>query len=158
MALSLITDRTEADVGRVRYLLSRYATGTITADEITEFATNLKGSYNYTDLNRVTAAMYLLASDLRGIAGSDVTVSAKNDWVETDIPRASEMQLYLDDVRRLRVAIGYTVGMPTVPDTMLGFGWMEANDLEKILLMIEDLLERIQLSWRYAGEIFAGEV
>ena len=61
----LITDRTQADVDRVRYLASLWDPATRTwcgtAEEAAEWRSGPKGAYNAKDLNRVTlAASYLL--------------------------------------------------------------------------------------------------
>lgn len=63
---TLIIDRTEADVAAVSELVSKIVAGTATEEEIALFnAAAMKGAYNYTDLNRVTAAMEYLDEALR---------------------------------------------------------------------------------------------
>lgn len=55
---TLITDRKQSDVEYARALIGRITNGTATAEELAEWnAATLKGVYDYTDLNRVTAAM-----------------------------------------------------------------------------------------------------
>lgn len=55
---TLITDRQKSDADYARALIGRIAAGTATAEELAEWnAATLKGVYDYTDLNRVTAAM-----------------------------------------------------------------------------------------------------
>ena len=64
---TLITDRSQADVDAVRELLLKVSGGTATVEELAQF--NLakeKGAYNYTDLNRVTAAMDYINNQLVG--------------------------------------------------------------------------------------------
>lgn len=64
---TLITDRTQADVDRVRELIKKIMVGTASESELAEFnSAAMKGAYNYTDLNRVTAAMEALKSRLEG--------------------------------------------------------------------------------------------
>lgn len=50
---ALITDRTASDVSKAVILAQKISTGNATEAEITEFLTVMKGSYNYTDMNRV---------------------------------------------------------------------------------------------------------
>lgn len=57
---TLITDRTQSDVDRVKYLAQRITKGTATDAERAEYLTDLKGAYNASDLNRVTSAMEYL--------------------------------------------------------------------------------------------------
>lgn len=64
---TLITDRTYADVSRVKELSSKIRSGTASESELAEFnSAAMKGAYNYTDLNRVTAAMEALKAKLEG--------------------------------------------------------------------------------------------
>ena len=55
---TLITDRQKSDADYARALMGRITNGTATAEELAAWnAATLKGVYDYTDLNRVTAAM-----------------------------------------------------------------------------------------------------
>ena len=55
---TMITDRKKSDADYARALMGRITNGTATEEELSEWnAAILKGSYDYTDLNRVTAAM-----------------------------------------------------------------------------------------------------
>nr|WP_326216480.1 hypothetical protein [uncultured Oscillibacter sp.]DAZ27274.1 MAG TPA: hypothetical protein [Caudoviricetes sp.] len=55
---TLITDRKKSDADYARALMGRITNGTATEEELAEWnAAALKGVYDYTDLNRVTAAM-----------------------------------------------------------------------------------------------------
>lgn len=55
---TLVTDRTQADVAYAKALLNKLVDGTATEEERAEWNSfTLKGTYNHTDLNRVTAAM-----------------------------------------------------------------------------------------------------
>ena len=62
---SLITDRTQADVSRVEQIAAKIKAGTTSASELAEFnSASMKGAYNYTDLNRVTAAIKALKEQM----------------------------------------------------------------------------------------------
>ena len=64
---TLVTDRTQQDVAYVKQLIDKLVTGTATDAEKAEWNSfTLKGAYNHTDLNRVTAAMEYLKSRLEG--------------------------------------------------------------------------------------------
>lgn len=62
---TLITDRTEVDVQRWSSLKAKGWAGMTNAEKA-EWAASLKGSYNYTDLNRVTEAMDYINNQLVG--------------------------------------------------------------------------------------------
>lgn len=64
---TLVTDRTQQDVAYVKQLIDKLVTGTATDAEKAEWNSfTLKGAYNHTDLNRVTAAMEDLKLRLEG--------------------------------------------------------------------------------------------
>lgn len=155
--LNLITDRTRSDVTRVSYLAARVSAGTATEAEKTEWASDLKGAYNASDLNRVGAAVAYVAGRLNGY-GYAVTVNPKQDWTGSDIPTAGQMAAYLQDVAALRGAIAVMASTPPTPDSASGLTWREANDIEKILLDVDELLTRMAAAWFYSGDLFAGEV
>lgn len=77
MMTNLIYDRTPEDVAEVRRLLAKLDPETgdgLTAAEQAEWDAGLKGAYNFTDLNRVEAAVKLLAAALTS-AGYPVAVT-----------------------------------------------------------------------------------
>lgn len=154
--LNLITDRTQADVDRVQYLAS-VGWENMTDAEKEEWSTPLKGAYNASDLNRVGAAVTYISNRLFEY-GYFVPVTAKQDWDKTGIPTQADMYLYLQNVRKLKAALdemGYT---PDVPEDMEHLTYQEANDIEKILVDLDFLLNNMVAAWFYAGELCAGEV
>lgn len=165
--LNLITDRTQADVERVAYLTGKVSVGTATAAELAEWQSDLKGAYNASDLNRVGAAVAYVAGRLTGY-GYAVTVNPKQDWQAADIttqesimadtPTQESMTAYLADVAALRAALTVAAGTPEVPEDMERLTWKEANDIEKILVDVDELLTRMAAAWFYSGELYAGEV
>lgn len=157
MDLNLITNRTQADVDRVATLTGRISAGTATAAELAEWQNDLKGAYNASDLNRVGAAVAYVAGRLNGY-GYAVTVNQKQDWTVSDIPTAGQMTSYLADVATLRGAIAVMASTPPTPDSANNLTWQEANDIEKILLDVDELLTRMAAAWFYSGDLYAGEV
>lgn len=155
--LNLITDRTQADVERVAYLTGKVSAGTATAAELAEWQSDLKGAYNASDLNRVGAAVAYVAGRLTGY-GYVVSVSPRQDWQVADIPSQESMTAYLADVAALRAALTVAAGTPEVPEDMERLTWKEANDIEKILVDVDELLTRMAAAWFYSGELYAGEV
>lgn len=155
--LYLITDRALADVDRIGQLAARINAGTATVAEQTEWASDLKGAYNASDLNRVGAAVAYVAGRLNGY-GYAVTVNPKQDWTGSDIPTAGQMAGYLRDVAALRGAIAVMDSTPPTPDSASGLTWQEANNIEQILLDVDELLTRMAAAWFYSGDLYAGEV
>lgn len=155
--MQLITDRVQADVDRVAQLAERVSAGTETEAEKTEWASDLKGAYNASDLNRVGAAVAYVAGRLNGY-GYAVTVTPKQDWTGSDIPTQESMTSYLADVAALRGAIAVMASTPPTPDSANNLTWQEANDIEQILLDVDELLTRMAAAWFYSGDLYAGEV
>ena len=133
--LSLITDRTRADV---------------------ENQTD-KGFYNASDLNRVGAAVQYVAERCAA-QGYAVAVSPKTDWLASDIPTASELETYRQNIATLRALIAVIKSTPETPETMRFLDYIKANDIERILLDLDTLLTNAALAWYQSGEIYAGEV
>lgn len=133
--LNLITDRTRADV---------------------ENKTN-KGFYNASDLNRVGAAVQYVAERFAA-QGYTAAVSPKTDWTEKDIPTASELETYRQNIVTLRALLAVMPTTPEAPDSMRFLDYIKANNIEQILLDLDTLLTNAALAWYQSGEIYAGEV
>ena len=155
--LRLITDRTQADVDRVRYLTRRINAGAATAAELEEYAGAMKGSYNAEDLNRVGAAVEYVANRLREY-GYAVNVQPKIDWRAGEITPPEQLEIYRGYVAALRAVLPVGKNTPETPKSMERLTYQKANDLEQILLDIDRLITNITLAWFYAGEVFSGEV
>ena len=135
--MELITDRTETDAVQ----------GT------------KKGVYSYADLNRVEMAVEEIAQQIATL-GFALQFQTKTDWqlpenftVES-WPVESQMRRYLKNIADIkRVFL-----IPTqIPDSMDKLDWRGANNIEKVLLTAFDRITGIKQSFRYSGEIYAGE-
>ena len=60
-----ITDRTQADVDRVKQLAEKAKSGTWTEEEQAEWASGMKGALSYTDYNRIENGMKEIADIIR---------------------------------------------------------------------------------------------
>ena len=133
--LSLITDRTRADV---------------------ENETD-KGFYNASDLNRVGAAVEYIAGRFASL-GYACPVTVKKDWLTSDAPTASQMETYRQNIVTLRGQITVMASTPEAPASMAGLNYVKANNIEQILLDLDALITNITKSWCFSGELYAGEV
>lgn len=133
--LTLITDRTAEDVANK----------------------TAKGFYNASDLNRVGAAVQYVAERFAA-QGYTVAVSPKTDWLASDIPTASELETYRQNIASLRALLAVMKSTPETPETMLFLDYIKANDIEQILLDLDTLLTNAARAWYQSGEIYAGEV
>lgn len=135
--MDLITDRTESDV-----LLG-----------------NAKGVYSYADLNRVESAAAMIAEQITEL-GFALQLQTKTDWnlpgnfSAWNWPVESQMRRYLQniaDIKRLFVI------STQIPETMDKLDWNGANNIEKVLQVAFSRITGIKQSYRYSGEIYAGE-
>ena len=133
--LSLITDRTRADV---------------------ENETD-KGFYNASDLNRVGAAVEYIAGRFAAL-GYACPVTVKKDWLTSGAPTASQMETYRQNIVTLRRQIAVMQSTPNAPASMAGLNYVKANNIEQILLDLDALITNITKSWYFSGELYAGEV
>lgn len=185
---TMITDRTQTDVDYARSLCVKGEN--MTAEEKTVFSSPLKGMYSYPDWNRVESAVDYVAdelvqadTDLRAYASSlgvewddlfsvpyDPTdyanLTIKTDWVESDIPSATQMQRYINNVNLILSAIP-EASVLWIPDTMDGLTYEYANNIEQVLIDVHTALAvvisvregyiRSALAVNYSGEIYSGE-
>lgn len=115
--------------------------------------------YEYTDLNRVESAVAELASMFQEL-GIAPNMEIKTDWdfpqnfsVES-WPVQSQMVRYLSNVERIKALFPNSVRLPTSMDSLT---WTGANNIEKILQIAFDRISGIKKTYRYSGELFAGE-
>lgn len=154
--LNLITDRTQADVDLVAQL-SAINWADMSDSQKTAWQSNLKGAYNASDLNRVGNAIRYIAGRLED-AGYAVPVNPKIDWLESDIPTYSDMEIYLNNVEIIRGTLTVPPATPEVPDDMETLTYEEANDIERILLAVDALITNMINAYFYSNEIVCGEV
>lgn len=154
--IRLITDRTQQDLDSINALLKK-ALSRWTPEEHAEFLlARARGSYNYTDMNRVVTAMKFLHE--RFPAYSVGGVQQKNTWGKEEYFRKSTTESYLEDVDKIRGWFSAVMSLPNAPADLEDFTFEEANDIEKILVLVDSLFPLMKKSIWYSGEIFSGEV
>ena len=146
---TLVTDRTQADVERVRELAAK-GFSAMTAAEQAVWLAGMKGAYNAADLNRVGTALNYLAGRLGTICGMSIAWSAKTDWAVTDIATASQAAEYRQHIQDIRNALTYPSGTPDAPQ-LNRLTYTGANDIERILALCEELIDNIIKAFRYTG-------
>lgn len=154
--LNLITDRTAADVGRWRELHDK-GWEAMSAAEQAEWTSGMKGAYKHTDMNRVESAVRELAGRFAK-RGTELSLSTKTDWTRTSWPTATDMDRYYKNVVAIRSAVAVDLKTPSVPTITTRLDYETANNIEKVLLAVDNWLDRIDNSQMYAGDIYLGEV
>lgn len=114
-------------------------------------------AYTFTDVNRVEDAMRYLQERLKLIAGTSIKINGKNDWVFGQKPRLSDMRKYLNDVTGVRSALSIKSNTPSVPISMRFLTAEKANDIEKILQDIDELIIKMQAAFIPCGTRQSGQ-
>ena len=94
-----------------------------------------KGAYNYSDLNRVERAVAEI-SDILGLG-----LVTKTNWGMWDIPTASEMARYLNNVAVLRQQLPDDTDAPMLPTSMSHLTYTDANNIELVLNAVYEHLQ-----------------
>jgi hypothetical protein len=130
--LEFVTDRTQADVDRLKKLRA-IGWNNMTVSQKEEYRGRASlGAYNYKDMNRVEQAVSVLGIQM-GLS------LVRYGWYFDSIPTESQMQGYLGNVKAIRDKYGEThdiSGFPALPDSMSNLTWEGANNIEKVLELI----------------------
>lgn len=156
---TLVTDRTGADVTRWLSLRNKGYENMTAAERAEWDAGNMKGAYNVSDLNRVGSALNYIR-DLLADTGymHPAAYTAKTNWTAADIPTAADLSTLLSHVRTARGAFAVMPSTPPVPGDSGGLSYEEANNIEKILLDIDQLITNMLAARYFCGDLYSGEV
>lgn len=157
---TLITDRTAADVARWQTLRDKGYSNMTAAERAEWDAGSMKGAYNPPhDMNRVGEALNYLRDRLAEAHYIDAdSFTAKTDWTTADIPTAADLADYLGYVSAVREALAQFATTPQTPANTGGLDYQEANDIEKILLDVDQLITNMLAARYFCGELYGGEV
>ena len=154
---TLITDRTQSDVAELERVRNKILAGgltSLTAFEKSAWLGGMKGSYNYTDLNRVGEAVNYLCLELNSL-GFTVSVTGKTDWTVSDTPTSAQMQTYLNNLDTLKAVL--PLATEATPDTMRWLTIAKMNAIEQILDDLGAMVVNIQEGWFQSDEVCCGE-
>lgn len=153
--LNLVYDRTADDVAEALRLMEKAFAGTLTDEEKTVWLAGMKGTYGAIDMNRVAAAVSTL-SGLLNAAGYKNEVSAQN-FVEGEDSTDEKYSVYLANVQTLRDAIAVRASTPELPAADAKLDYVGANNIEKILADLDELIGWMKYSQKYCGTFAAGQ-
>lgn len=158
MLSNLITDRSYLDYARWLTLRNK-GFANMTEAERAEFAGDMKGAYNASDLNRVGGALNYLRDRLTAagyLGGNEFT--AVTSWTLSQIPTAEQFTYYLKAVETIRAAMSQKATTPETPEDVGSLDFEGANAIERILLDIEELINKMLAARYYVGELYSGEI
>lgn len=116
-------------------------------------------SYGHEDMNRVADAMEHVAARLQA-CGCAIEVSPER-FSREDMPTESILAHYLEQLRIIRSELAVFITTPPVPGVSSERPYMtvqEANDIEKILVDVDQLITNMIAAYYYSGELYGGEV
>ena len=151
---TLITDRTQADVDRVKALTAKWLNGTITSSEKTEWNGLMKGAWNYSDWNRIGNAEKYIAAILNS-SGRSVTVTAPTNWTRNYIMTKARETTFLTDLNTVRNNVNNS-GIPTPPTTLNFMTYEMANRIEQILVDTYNSIIRERADFEISGIAVGG--
>lgn len=115
-----------------------------------------KGYHNYTDLNRIEEWCEYIANLLTSY-GYAVRITVKKDWTILDDRTELHTTRILNNVKAIRDVFTSMSTTPATPTSINPIDYIKANDIEKILADINQLIINMEASWKYSGDIISGE-
>jgi hypothetical protein len=157
---TLITDRTQADFEHWKYLRDKGFAKMTESERAEWLADDLKGAYHKGDLNRVGEALNYLRDRLAaaGYITYQTDFTARTTWTVSSIPTADDLAYYLRSVSNIREALSRFETTPPAPTYTGTLSIDEANNIEKILIDVEILINNMLATRVYCGEVMAGEI
>lgn len=157
---TLVTDRTEADYRHWEELRNKGFLNMTYEERAEWLAGNMKGSYNKGDLNRVGECLNFLHDKLNeaGYITYPLTFTAKTNWTVASIPTADDLTYYLKCVSNIRKALTLFANTPPAPTDTGALSIDEANNIEKILIDVELLINNMLSARYFCGDLYAGEI
>ena len=158
----MIFDRTQNDVDAARILINekvKFEPTTmqpINLDELTptELETLNKGTFNYTDLNRIESKQEELKNLFNDMGYWNTPITNKT-WGENEIFNADEFQRILDNTNVLRQEFFVYKDTPNTPT--ISYHWQDINALEKILNDLDVMINDVKSNYRECGTFESGD-
>lgn len=166
---TLITNRGQTDIDALKTLVKRPMSQWTAAETAAFKAATLKGSYDYTDLNRVSACMEDLVARLDrlgyqvpGYVRVEIDRVSDSDtldpytWDVTDSPTRTQLEQYRRNVAAVRAVLALPEGTASVPETMRPLKPAGANAIEAVLAVMDEILNNIPAACRHCGVSVCG--
>ena len=158
----MIFARTQNDVDTARIIINeKVKFDPITMqptnlDELTptELETLTKGTFNYTDLNRIEAKQEELKNLFNEIGYWNTPIINKT-WGENDFFNEDEFQRIVDNTNILRQAFFVYKATPNTPP--ISYYWDDINSLAKILYELDVMINDVKSNYRECGTFESGE-
>lgn len=159
----MIFDRTKNDVDTaIRLRNEKVKFDPITMqptnlDELTptELETLNKGTFNYTDLNRIETKQEELKNLFNDMGYWNTPITNKA-WGENDIFNVDEFQRIIDNTNALRQAFFVYKDTPNTPP--ISYHYNDINALERILYDLDVMINDVKSRYKRCGTFRCGEL
>lgn len=156
--IRLRTDRNQNHIDNIKALLSQPWEDWTQSDREKFLQAAAYGMYNYTDFNRVTIAQEFIQNWLLEYgydSGYNRVLNGGPVFADTDIPTPTQRGTYIKN------ALGFgsilpLLNAPILPADMEQFNFEEANAIEKVLVLLDELKPYIHVSYWMCGETLCG--
>lgn len=143
-----ITDRSQDDVDRLKFIYGKAVNGTWTDEEKAEWLSGMKGALDYRDFSRIETGI----SELSSLLGAAVDV--KTDWNINGYLTTSDATRWLSNIESIRSKNSGDAKTAPTPTSMDRLGFETMNQLESILSDIESIAKTYVT---FSGEYMTGE-
>lgn len=158
----MIFNRTQNDVDTARILRNEkvkfdpVTMQPINLDELTpaELQTLIKGTFNYTDLNRIETKQEELKNLFNDMGYWNTPITNKL-WGENDIFNVDEFQRIIDNTNVLRNAFFVYKATPNTPP--VSYHYNDINALEKIHYNLDVMINDVKSLYKECGTFESGE-
>lgn len=114
-------------------------------------------TYDFRDLNRVENALDYLHKLLQN-AGNSVIIKLHGEWKNGDNFTEADARNYLDSILAIKSTLALPETTPSVPDDMNDLTSIEANNIEKILIVVNRIIQNMISAYFYSNELYSGEL
>lgn len=149
----MITNRTQYDVDTA-ILIRNTKVKKFEALNESEIATLEKGTLTINTLNRIENKQEELKNLFNDMGYWNTPITNKG-WNENDVFNADEFQRILDNTNLLRNAFFVYKETPNTPP--ISYYWQDINDLEKILVDLDVMINDVKSHYRECGTFESGE-
>lgn len=149
----MVIDRTQADVEAAKMLLAKVQSGQMLTTA--EKAAIERGTCTITMLNRVESKQKELA-ELLNEHYYMVSIVNKINWRYKDIFTYQDHKRLLSNLDKLQQAFFVYTNTPPTPTYL--YNYLNANNIEKILVDVESMLDDMIDRFRECNTFYCGEV
>lgn len=113
----------------------------------------IKGQWNASDMNRVEEWCKYLADELV-LAGYDISITTKTNWIQSDMREASEMERIRKNIKAIMNGYYYLTNIEANAEF---FNFAKANNWERILNEINTLMDGMKKYYVHSGVTTSGQ-